>query len=77
MMGVSRDGFACYFGKCSPFEVLEVRIPDDFLRSARDSVAVTLSGWGGRQLTLPIRRDLIDAYLTAVDSVSAQLRRRF
>jgi hypothetical protein len=30
----------------------------------------------GRELTVTVRRDLIDAYLTAIDSVRAQLRRR-
>jgi hypothetical protein len=77
MLGVSRDAFACYFGKCSPFETIGVRIPDEFLRAHRDSLPVTLYGWGGRELTVTVRGDLIDAYLAAVDSVSAQLRRRF
>jgi hypothetical protein len=76
MLGVSRDVYACYFGKCSPFKTLEVLIPDEFLRATRDSVAVTLYGWDGRELTITARRDLIDAYLAAVDSVSAALRRR-
>jgi len=77
MTGVSRDTYACYFGKCSPFETIGVRIPDEFLREIRDSVAVTLYGRDGRELTITIRRDLIDAYLTAVDSVTAEMRRRF
>jgi hypothetical protein len=77
MTGVSRDAYACYFGKCSPFETIGVRIPDEFLREIRDSVAVTLYGRGGRELTITVRRDLIDAYLAAVDSVSAELRKRF
>ena len=74
--GVSRDTFACYFGKCSPFETLGVRITDEYLRGNRDSVAMRLYGRDGRALTITVRRDLIDAYLAAVDSVSAALRRR-
>ena len=76
MLGVSRDTYACYWGKCSPFETIGVRIPDEVLRASRDSVAVTLYGWSGRELTITVRRDLIDAYLAAVDSVSAALRKR-
>ena len=76
MLGVSRDTYACHWGKCSPFETIGVRIPDDVLRASRDSVAVTLYGWSGRELTITLRRDLIDAYLAAVDSVSAALRKR-
>lgn len=76
ILGVSRDTYACYWGKCSPFETLGVRIPDEFLRASRDSVDVTLYGWGGRELTITLRRDLIDAYLAAVDSVTAALRKR-
>jgi hypothetical protein len=74
--GVSRDSFACYFGKCSPFETLGIRITDEFLRANRDSVAVTLYGHDGRAVTITVRRDLIEAYLAAVDSVSAALRKR-
>jgi hypothetical protein len=74
--GVSRDNYACYFGKCSPFETLGVRITDEYLRANRDSVAMSLYGRDGRALTITLRRDLIDAYLAAVDSVSAALRKR-
>jgi hypothetical protein len=75
MLGVSRDAFACRFGKCSPFETIGVRIPDAYLRANRDSLPITLRGWDGRDLTITVRRGLIDAYLAAVDSVSAALRR--
>jgi hypothetical protein len=75
MLGVSRDALACRFGKCSPFETIGVRIPDAYLRASRDSLPITLRGWDGRDLTITVRRDLIDAYLAAVDSVSAALRR--
>lgn len=75
MMGVSRDPYACYFGRCSPFETLNVRVPDELLRANRDSVTVTLYGAGNRQLLVTLRRDLIDPYLASVDSVSAALRK--
>lgn len=75
MLDVSRDPFACYWGKCSPFETMSVRIPDELLRSNRDSLDVTFLGHDNRKLVLTLRRDLIDAYLLAVDSVSAEMRR--
>ena len=75
MIGVSRDAYACYFGRCSPFETLSVRVPDDVLRATRDSVTVTFYGSGNRQLLVTLRRDLIDPYLASVDSVSAALRK--
>lgn len=75
MMGVSRDPYACYFGRCSPFETLAVRIPDELLRANRDSVTVTFYGSSNRQMTITVRRDLIEPYLASVDSVSSALRR--
>jgi hypothetical protein len=75
MLGVSRDSHACYFGRCSPFETLSVRVPDEVLRTTRDSVTVTFYGSGNRQLMVTLRRGLIDPYLASVDSVSAALRR--
>lgn len=74
--GISHDIYACYFGdSCSPPETFGARVPDEVLRG-RDSVAVKFYGRGGRELVVTIRRDLIDAYVAAVDSVSAALRRR-
>jgi hypothetical protein len=52
-----------------------VRIPDVLLRANRDSLDVTFLGYGNRKHVLTLRRDLIDAYLSAVDSVSNELRR--
>jgi len=75
MLGISRDTYACYFGSCSPFETLAVRIPDDLLRANRDSVSVKFYGRDNRELIITVRRDLIDAYLARVDSVSATLRK--
>ena len=75
MIGVSRDTYHCYFGdKCSPYETFGARIPDKILRANRDSVAVTFYSSGGRKLIVTVQRNLIDAYLAAVDSVSTALR---
>ncbi len=75
MMGVSRDTYACYFGRCSPFETLAVRIPDELLRATRDSVTVTFYGTQNRKMDVTVRRELIEPYLASVDSVTAALRR--
>jgi hypothetical protein len=72
--GVSRDVYACFYGSCSPFETRGVRVPDNLLRANRDSLAVRLYGRGGGELVLTLHRDVIDAYLAKVDSVSAALR---
>ena len=73
--GVSRDQYHCYWGACSPYELRGIRIRDEMLRSNRDSIAVRLYGRGDRELVVTVRRDLIDAYLSKVDSVAAALRR--
>jgi hypothetical protein len=75
MLGVSRDPYACYFGRCSPFEMLAVRIPDELLRANRDSVTVTFYGGSNRKMMITVHRDLIEPYLASVDSVSSALRR--
>jgi len=77
MIGVSRDIYHCYFGeKCSPYETFGARIPDKILRANRDSVAVTFYSSEGRKLIVTVQRNLIDAYLAAVDSVSTALRKQ-
>lgn len=77
MTGIAHDVYACYFGdSCSPFESYGARIPDDLLRASTDSIAVTFYGRrGGPGLTVTVRRELIEAYLEKVDSVSVELRR--
>ena len=72
--GVSHDLYHCYWGPCSPYELRGIRIRDDMLRSNRDSIAVRLYGRGDTRLVVTVRRDLIDAYLSTVDSLSAALR---
>jgi len=73
--GVSRDPYHCYWGPCSPYEVRGIRIRDEMLRSNRDSIAVKLYGRGDAPLVVTVRRDLIAAYLSTVDSVAAALRK--
>lgn len=77
MTGISPDVYACYFSRrCSPSETFGARIPDEVLRAHRDSLVVTFYGGGGREFMITVRRDLIDAYLAAVDAISAELRSR-
>jgi hypothetical protein len=72
--GVSRDLYHCYWGPCSPYESLGIRVRDEMLRSNRDSIAVRLYGRGDAEMVLTVSRNLIDAYLSTVDSLSAALR---
>jgi hypothetical protein len=71
-----RDVDACRFGNvCSPAKTVGVGVSDEFLRENRDSVVVTLRPRTGRHWTIRLDRSLIDAYLGAMDSVSASLKR--
>jgi hypothetical protein len=74
-LGTSRDVFACYYGKCSPFVTLGWRLTDEMLRGARDSLVVQFHGRQGREMSIAVPGTLIAAYLTAVDSVTASLRK--
>jgi hypothetical protein len=77
MTGISRDDYACYFGKsCSPFETFGAFIPDKVLRPSRNSIPVTFYAYDGREIVVTVHHQLIDAYLATVDSVSAELSRR-
>lgn len=74
--GVSRDPYHCYWGgECSPYEISGLLVSDDLLRANRDSVAVRLYSRGWEEMVITVHRPLIDAYLAAVDSVSAALRK--
>lgn len=74
--GTARDIDACRFGNvCSPNETVGVGVSDEFLRENRDSLVVTLRPSTGRHWTIRLDRSLIDAYLGAVDSVSASLKK--
>ena len=73
--GWSSDAQACFYGThCSPVDAVGVRLPDALLRANRDSLVVTFDAtrdpW-----TITLRRELIAAYLTAVDSVVAEMRK--
>lgn len=74
--GVSRDPYFCSAGGdvCSPYETFGALVLDKVLRDNRDSLPVTFYGRNGALLTITLHRDVIDAYLTAVDSVSSALR---
>lgn len=76
--GTLHDVHACHgWPDCTPFVSRLSRIPDSLLRANRDSLAVRLYGRGGTELTVTVRRDVIDAYLRTVDSVAATLRRGY
>ncbi len=73
--GWSGDAQACFYGtRCSPVDAVGVRLPDALLRANRDSLVVTFDAprdpW-----SITLRRALIAAYLTAVDSVVAEMRK--
>jgi len=73
--GVSRDPYHCHWGgECSPYEIRGLLVSDDLLRANRDSVAVRVYSRGWEEMVITVHRPLIDAYLAAVDSVSAALR---
>jgi hypothetical protein len=70
------DSYACYYGAhCTPMVTVGVRVPDALLRANRDSLVVTFLPAGQTPWTITLRRELIAAYLTTVDSVVAEMRR--
>lgn len=77
LTGVARDSRACAGGRsCLPSETFGVRIPDEFLRSNRDSLPVKFYARDGHEMQITIHRDLINVYLATVDSVTASLRKK-
>jgi hypothetical protein len=71
-----RDVYACFDGNdCSPMVTVGVRIPDALLRANRDSLVVTFFPSVLENWTITLRRELIAAYLTKVDSVVADMRK--
>lgn len=77
LTGISRDVHACVGGKpCSPLVTFGVLIPDELLRSNPDSIPVTFHNRGERVLVITLHRDLIDAYLSRLDSVVAVIRKK-
>lgn len=74
--GAQRDPYSCFYGKdCSPMVTVGVRVPDSLLRAHRDSLVVTFYPRVQDPWTITLRRELITAYLTKVDSVVAELKR--
>ncbi len=75
--GVFRDANPCQGGEgCSPTEAFSARVPDELLRSGLDSLTVRLAARGGTDATITIPGEIITAFLSTVDSVSASLRTR-
>ncbi len=73
--GELRDSYSCFFGRrCSPLTYVAVRLPDALLRASRDSLVVTFIPTGRDSWTVTLRRELIAAFLTKVDSVVAEMR---
>jgi hypothetical protein len=74
-----RDDLACYRAgraQCSPLTTVRLAIPDSVLRASGDSVVVAFHSDWARPWTVSLRRDVVDAYLRAVDSVAAARRAR-
>jgi hypothetical protein len=74
--GWRSDPYSCFYGRhCSPMTTVGVRVPDSLLRANRDSLVVTFFPRAFDQWTITLRRELIAAYLTRVDSVVAEMRK--
>jgi hypothetical protein len=73
--GIARDVHYCFgWPRCSPRETGGARVPDSVLRASRDSVSVRFYDRYATEMVFTLRRDVIDPYLRAVDSVAAALR---
>ncbi len=73
--GAFSDAYNCFYGRpCTPMTTVGVRLPDSLLRARRDSLVVTFLPAGRDPWTVTLRRELIAAFLTTVDSVVAQMR---
>ncbi len=74
---VAKDSYNCHDqSRCSPPTYLGARIPDKLLRENRDSLVLRFPAArsGLDEMIIMIRRDMIDPYLAAVDSVVAALK---
>lgn len=75
-VGAQRDDYACFYGsECSPRFTVGIRVPDSLLRENRDGLEVTFYPRVQDPWTLYLRRELISAYLTKIDSVVKAMRR--
>lgn len=74
--GRQADVDACRFGNvCSPRETIGLGVSDEWLRQHRDSAVVKLRPRTGQDWSIRLDGSLINAYLNAVDSVSAALKK--
>lgn len=74
--GWRSDPYSCFYGAhCSPMATVGVRVPDALLRANRDSLVVTFLPRIQDPWRITLRRELIAAYLTKVDSVVAEMRK--
>lgn len=74
--GNSTDADACKFGGvCSPSSTVGLAMSDEWLRQNRDSIVVTFRPQTGRKWSIRLDRPTIEAYLAAVDSVAASLKK--
>jgi hypothetical protein len=75
--GIASDVHFCFgWPRCSPRETGGARVPDSVLRASRDSVSLRFYDRYATEMIFTLRRDVIDPYLKAVDSVAAALRRK-
>lgn len=73
--GSERDMDACRFGECSPQSTVGVGVSDEILRENKDKFVVQFRPRGERPWEVTVRADLIEAYLAAVDSVTASVKK--
>ncbi|MHB8839466.1 MAG: hypothetical protein ACYC7F_11005, partial [Gemmatimonadaceae bacterium] len=71
----ARDDQNCLNGRCAPTSTVGARVPDDALRKAKEDVQVKFITGSGAEIVFTARRPLVDAYLAAVDSVVAALKK--
>jgi hypothetical protein len=71
------DPDACRFNHvCSPSHTVGLGVSDEWLRQHRDSLVVTFRPRTGQNWTVRIDGPVINAYLNAIDSVSASLKKQ-
>jgi len=75
MGGPTADNNNCFAdGTCTPNRYYSASVRDDFLRKQKENLAVMFYLDNGTDFTLTVKKDLIDAYLAIVDSVSTANR---
>jgi hypothetical protein len=71
-----RDSYSCFYGReCSPMVTVGIRMPDELLRANRDSLVVTFFPIVREEWKITLRKELIAAYLSKVDSVVAVMKK--